>query len=171
MPRVSFRKGGLIGLLLLALLLLAVAVAVLARPGWLFGARCVAPPDGKIFVGVTYGCATLPSTAEGQGVIHWVIVDLTAPGIEIYVTPLDRSALEQGWEYRLRWISDVMNSERLAVAINGTLFTSATPAWRPRLPGDLANAVETAVSNHVMNHFWEHTYLLWFDDQLTPHLR
>lgn len=170
MPGVNFRKGGQIGLVLLLVLLLAVAVALFVRPASLFGARCMTPSDGKIFVGVTYGCAILPTTAESRDAIHWVVVDLSAPGIELYVTPLDRSALDQGWEYRLHWISDVMDSERLAVAINGTLFTSAS-TWRPRLPGDLANAVETAVSNHVVNHVWEHTYLLWFDDQLIPHLR
>jgi hypothetical protein len=83
---------------------------------------------------------------------------------------LDRSAVKEGWQYRLRWIDDVVKTEDLAVAINGTLFTS-TPAWRPRMPGDLAKGVETAVSDHVVSHLWEHTYLLWFDDQLAPHLR
>src|SRR4029077_10812844 len=29
---------------------------------------------------------------------------------------------------------------------------------------------ETMVADHVVNHLWEHTYLLWFDDQLTPHM-
>jgi hypothetical protein len=27
------------------------------------------------------------------------------------------------------------------------------------------------VADHVVSHLWEQTYLLWFDDQLTPHLR
>jgi hypothetical protein len=70
----------------------------------------------------------------------------------------------------LRWIDDVIKDERLAVAINGTLFTSKY-GWRPRLPGDFANGVETVVSDHVASHFWEHTYLLWFDDDLNPYLR
>jgi len=43
--------------------------------------------------------------------------------------------------------------------------------WRLRFAGDLANADETVVSNHAVNHVSEHSYLLWFDDQLTPHLR
>jgi hypothetical protein len=101
--------------------------------------------------------------------LHWVRVELDAPGIELYVSPLDRFALEQGWQYRLRWIADVVKDERLAVAINGTLFTSQD-RWL-RLPGDLANGVETVVSDHVASHFWEHTYLLWFDDDLKAHLR
>ena len=39
------------------------------------------------------------------------------------------------------------------------------------MSGDLANGVETVVADHVVSHVWEDTYLLWFDDQLTPHLR
>ena len=97
-------------------------------------------------------------------------VDLTAPGIELYVTPKDPTAVSQGWQYRLRRVGDVVDREHLAVAINGTLFTSNS-SWRPRMSGDLANGVETVVADHVVSHVWEHTYLLWFDDQLTPHLR
>ena len=33
------------------------------------------------------------STSEGSGLMHWVRVDLTAPGIELYVTPLDPQAV------------------------------------------------------------------------------
>jgi Phosphodiester glycosidase len=43
--------------------------------------------------------------------------------------------------------------------------------WRPRLPGDLAKGGETVVADHVVSHVSEHTYLLWFDDQLAPYLR
>jgi hypothetical protein len=149
---------------------LALAVALMAftaadSADW---ERCPPQPT-KIFSGVTYGCERLERTEQGHGVLHWVRVELDDPGIELYVSPLDRSALEEGWQYRLRWIADVVSDERLAVAINGTLFTSQR-TWL-RLPGDLANGVETVVSDHVASHFWEHTYLLWFDDDLKAHLR
>jgi hypothetical protein len=39
------------------------------------------------------------------------------------------------------------------------------------MAGDLANSVETVVADHVVSHVWEHTYLLWFNEQLTPHVR
>ena len=39
------------------------------------------------------------------------------------------------------------------------------------MSGDLAESVETMVADHVVSHLWEHTYLLWFDDQLMPHLQ
>ena len=51
------------------------------------------------------------------------------------------------------------------------IFSGITYSWRPRLPGDLAKGVETVVSDHVTSHLWEHTYLLWFDDNLNAHLR
>jgi hypothetical protein len=123
----------------------------------------------EIFAGVTYGCDRLRTSAEGSGLVHWVRVDLTTPGIELYVTPLDPIAVEQGWQYRLRRTEDVIDSERLAVVINACLFTSNS-GWL-RMSGDLAKSVETVVSNHVVSHLWEHTYLLWFDDRLTPHLK
>jgi hypothetical protein len=150
---------------------LGLAVALMAFTGAdsAYWERCP-PQPAKIFSGVTYGCERLQRTEQGHGVLHWVRVELEAPGIELYVSPLDRSALEQGWQYRLWWIAEVVSDERLAVAINGTLFTSKY-RWRPQLPGDLANGVETVVSDRVASHFWEHTYLLWFDDDLKAHLR
>src|SRR5947207_793257 len=118
---------------------LGLAVALMAFAGadsatW---ERC-APQPRDIFLGVAYGCERLERTEQGHGILHWVRVELEAPGIELYVTPLDPSALAQGSQYRLRWIDDLVKDERLAVAINGTLFTSK-PSWRPRLPADFAN--------------------------------
>ena len=87
--------------------------------------RCQsAASSTEIFRGVTYGCATLRATEEGNGLIHWVQIDLTVPGIELFVTPLEHSAVAQGWQYRLRGTEDVVKSEHLAVAINAALFTS-----------------------------------------------
>lgn len=152
-----------------AKLALAFLLALLATSDSVRSERC-APEPRAIFQGVTYGCERLERTEQGQGLLHWVRIDLQAPGIELYVTPLDPSAIEAGAQYRLRWIGDVARSENLSVAINGALFSSK-PNWRPQLAGDLAKGVETVVSDHVASHLWEHTYLLWFDDQLNPRLR
>jgi Phosphodiester glycosidase len=126
-------------------------------------------PPTDIFEGITYGREFLATTEEGGGVIHWVRIELTAPGIELYVTPLDPSAVAQGWQYRLRWIGDVVSREHLAVAINGTYFASQSPWWI-RMSGDLATSVETLVADHVVSHSSPGTYLLWFNDQLTPRM-
>src|SRR5215510_11510767 len=128
------------------------------------------PPAAEIFVGITYGCKQLEPSAEARGVVHWVRIDLTASGITPFVTSKDPTAVSQGWQYRLRRVADVVAKEHLAVAINGTLFRPES-SWLVHKSGDLANAVEPVVADHTISHVWLDTYLLWFDDQLTPHLR
>jgi Phosphodiester glycosidase len=123
----------------------------------------------EIYHGITYGCERVESSAEGSGLIHWVRVDLTAPGVSLYVTPLDPDAVAEGWQYRLERPAAVLEKEKLAVCINGTLFTSDS-GWL-RQSGDLARSVETVVADHQVSHVWEHTYLLWFDDKLVPQLK
>jgi hypothetical protein len=99
-----------------------------------------------------------------------VRIDLTARGIALYVTSQDPTAVSQGWQYRLRRVGEVVAKEHLAVAINGTLFLAKSNRLLP-LSGDLANAKEPVVADHTISHVWGDIYLLWFDDQLTPHLR
>jgi len=157
-----------------AVLWIVAAVAILLTIGITLGPASWACRGSEIrseiFQGVTYGCRELNPTEEGSGAIHWVRIDLTAPGIELYVTPLDAAAIAEGWQYRLRRVKDVLNQQRLAVAINGTLFTSDSN-WLMRMSGDFARGGETVVADHVVSHVWEHTYLLWFDDALEPQLQ
>jgi hypothetical protein len=124
----------------------------------------------EIFEGITYGCKQMEPSERASGVVHWVRINLAAPGIAPYVTSKDPAAVSQGWQYRLRRVGDVVASEHLAVAINGTLFSSKSSRLLP-MSGDLANAVNPAVADHIISHVrLLDTYLLWFDDQLTPHL-
>jgi hypothetical protein len=124
-----------------------------------------------IFKGVTYGCKQLQPSEEASGVVHWVRINMMAPGITPYVTGKDPTAVNQGWQYRLRRVGDVVAREHLAVAINGTLFRSKSIRLLP-MSGDLANVVNPVVADHIISHVsLLDTYLLWFDDQLTPHLR
>jgi len=127
------------------------------------------PAAAEIFEGITYGCKQLEPSKQARGVVHWVRINLTAPGIGVYVTSKDPTAVSQGWQYRLRQVADVVASEHLAVAINGTFFGSQSNWWRRS--GDLANSNEPVVADHVISHLPLDSYLLWFDDQLTPHLR
>jgi hypothetical protein len=97
-----------------------------------------------------------------------VRVDLTVPGVELYVTPLDASAVARGWQYRLRPIKEVVEREHLAVAVNATYFATASGSSL-RFSGDLARSMQTLVSDHIIAHGpWEAS-LLWFDAQLVPH--
>ena len=96
------------------------------------------PAAVEIFEGITYGCKQLVPGEQARGVVHWVRINLTAPGIVPYVTSKDPTAVSQGWQYRLRRVADVVASEHLAVAINGTFFSSKSNWWRRS--GDLANS-------------------------------
>jgi hypothetical protein len=126
--------------------------------------------ETEIFVGVRYGCRILSHTEEGSGPMHWVRVDLSAPGVGLYVTPKDHSLEASGYQYRLHRVGTVVETERLAVAVNGSMFTKE-PAWIPGYwPGQRANGLETVVANGRVSHLWEHTYLLWFDAELIPTL-
>jgi len=151
-------------------LVVIVSLGALAAGGFVWWDRRGAQVPTEIFNGITYGCERLEATEEGSGLLHWARIDLTASGIELYVTPLDASAIAQGWQYSLRQIKDIVDREHLAIATNATLFTSNS-GWRAQMTGDLAKSVETVVAEHVVSHVWEHTYLLWFDDQMTPQLR
>ena len=150
----------------LALLMCLAAIAAGA-------ARIIGPqPLGpiEIFPGVSFRSDILPVTEEGGGRVDVVITDLRAPGLQLYVTPLDPAALAKGFRYRLRWISEVTRTERLSVVINAAMFASQSPFWFS-LPGDLANsAFGTLVADHVVADV-QHSDLLWFDDQLQSHLR
>jgi len=122
----------------------------------------------ELFRGVTYECRKLPESPEGSGLVHVVRVDLVAPGIELFVTPLDEQAVEEGYQYRLDYASRAAERENLALAVNAAMF-EADSSWFPRA-GDFARGHETLVADGVVSHVHEHSYLLWFDRQLGAHL-
>src|SRR5262249_29979966 len=102
--------------------------------GAVYKDRCELSVPTEIFEGITYGCKRLDTTEEGNGLVHWMSINLATPDIELYVTPLDPVAVAQGWQYRLRRVGDVVDEEKLEVAVNGTLFESHS-RWRPRMAG------------------------------------
>jgi hypothetical protein len=157
----------------LALLMCLAAIAaweiIGPRVAWIIGPQ----PLGRveIFPGVSFRTDILPVTEEGGGRVHVVVTDLRAPGLQLYVTPLDPAALAKGFHYRLRRISEVTRTEQLSVVVNGAMFGSQPPFWVP-LPGDLANsAYGTLVADHVVADVQHASDVLWFDDQLQSHLR
>jgi hypothetical protein len=123
-------------------------------------------PPTEIYHGVTYGCERLEANDQGSGLMHWVRVDLNAPGIELYVTALDPQAVDRGWQYRLQRTATVVNREQLAVAINATYFSSDS-RWIA-MTGDFARSMEATIADYVVSHIPEYTYLLCFDDHLAP---
>jgi hypothetical protein len=161
------RKRRLVRLGWLCAVTLLVAALLAAGYLWLSYHGPAAPV--QVYRGITYSCEALPTTPESGGLLHLVKVDLSAPGVRFYITPLNPASQARGWQYRLQYVPLVVRRQGLAVAVNGTLFRSDDPL-HIQLAGDDAHALETLVANHVVSHFWQHTYLLWWDDLNIAHL-
>ena len=84
------------------------------------------PTAAEIFEGITYGCKQMEPSREASGVVHWVRINLTVPGIAPYVTSKDPTAASQGWQYRLRRVADV-----LAVSILRSASTALCSVLNP----------------------------------------
>lgn len=147
---------------------LGLLAMVLAAAGWWVYDRRTPVAPTEIFKGVTYSCEQLPATPESGGLMHLVKIDLKTPGLELYVTPLDPPAVEQGGETFLRWLPFAAKDAKLSVATNACMFMSG--GWPPRKPGDLAKSAETIVIDGKIVHEDPHSFILWFDDELTPHM-
>jgi hypothetical protein len=143
-------------------------VAATAYAGYSWWTRPRPMPPTEIFRGIVYSCEQI-DTDECRGLMCLVRVDLTAPGIGLYLTPLDPEAVNQGYQYRLASAADVLRREALAVVVNGTYFSAKSGLFYRT--GDLANGVQTIVADGEMNHELDrNSYMLWFDSDLTPHI-
>jgi hypothetical protein len=120
-------------------------------------------PRREIYRGVFY-----ESWQGEHGVVHLIEVDLTAPGVDLYLTPLDADAKANGHQYRLDYVRNVARAEGLAVAVNGTMFSS--DSYLVPMVGDFATSIDTIVADHEISHLHERDFMLWFDDLLKPHL-
>jgi len=120
-------------------------------------------PHTEIYRGVYYR-----SYREPFGRVHLVEVDLTQPGVELYMTPLDREAVAAGYQYRLDYVRNAARANGLAVAINGTFFSADT--YLVPMVGDFARSVDSIIANYRLNHLHPLDYLLWFDERLTPYV-
>jgi hypothetical protein len=140
-------------------------IVVLAWLGYRWWAMRSPVVPTEIYRGVIYACERLAEDGQGAGLMHWVRVDLAAPGVGLYTTPVDPT-LTPPWQQRLRYTGAVASAQRLAVTVNGTLYAAA--GWP--FPGRAARGTETVISEHAMNHPDPNSFLLWFEDDLTPHL-
>lgn len=162
--KIKGKKRSRFGRVILGLL----AITALAGSAWALWRHHGPAPEREIFQGITYGCEKLPDTPQSGGLFHWACADLNVAGVSLYITPMDEDARSHGFEYKLRHVSTAVSDAHLAAAVNGTLFSSDSHFIR--LPGDLATSIETVVADHVENHLHIHTYLMWWDDQMTAHL-
>ncbi|MES3629153.1 MAG: phosphodiester glycosidase family protein [Longimonas sp.] len=125
-------------------------------------------PETEVFAGVYYTALDVEAAGyPGRGMAHIARVDLTAPGVEVFVTPMDAHALRRGQQYRLRYTWQMAWQHDLAVAVNGTLFEPPPIGYWPY---STARGHHTAVSNGIVSHVNPSSWLLWFDDDQVPHL-
>jgi len=122
-------------------------------------------PEREIYRGVYYRRMQLPRTTAGWGNVHVVRIDLQAPGIQLFVTPMENQSERP---YRLTMINRTVREQDLAVAVNGPPFDAHRAPFP--FPGERAHSVETVVSDHVVGHQGPHSYLLWFDDNNRAHV-
>lgn len=150
-------------------LLTGVAIVLLILGGYAYWTSRVAPhPTTEVFKGVHY--TALDMEAEGyygEGLAHIARVDLTTPGIELFTTPVDPRALKAGYQYRLRYTWQMAWQQNLAVVVNGTLFRTPTKAYWPYR---YAHGHHTVISDGELSHLNPSSYLLWFEEDHTPHL-
>ena len=145
-------------------LLLAGVLAATER--WMYGRQPIGPVE--IFSGVSYTCERIEGQKDASGLCYLVQVDLRTPGIELYATPLDPQAVAEGQQYKLETAESVAGRERLAVCINGVLFSSAS-RWLRR-SGQLARGSELIIADGTASQLDRNNFLVWFDRQRTPHI-
>ncbi len=143
-------------------------ILLLISGGYLWWSYHGPQGETEIYRGIFYSCLRVPQGPQSGGLLHLVRADLNAPGVNFYITPLDRADAASGWEYRLRLVPGVVREQNLAAAVNATLFKLEPQVLG--FPGDRADGSETLVVDHVVNHVDPNTYLLWWDDQLMAHL-
>jgi exopolysaccharide biosynthesis protein len=106
--------------------------------------------------------------------MHLVKVDLRQPGIGLYVTPRDPEAVKQGWQYRLEHTLSAARRQNLAVATNAVFFhaqgVGRIGMTRLYRPGQLARAQQTVIADGQASHNYLRGHLVWFDEELMPHL-
>ena len=159
---------GPVYVLVLVTLLIGAALA-----GWMFNPRDPVART-EIYQGVYYTCELLPDTDAMGGLMHVIEVDLTAPGIELFITPPDPRVVRHHapWTHRLRYVWQSAYREDLAATTNATFFSCRlSKPGRPTVyvPGDLASSVQTIIADGQTVQISKDTRLLWFERDLTPH--
>jgi Phosphodiester glycosidase len=148
-----------------AALLVALTLAGWAAYAWWTRRGPTRPVE--IFRGVVYSCRDIEAD-DCHGLVHIVKIDLAAPGIGLYLTPLDPKAVSQGYQYRLVDAASVARREDLAVVVNGGYFSADSGLFYES--GDLARGNETVIADGEISQLDPKSYMLWFEPDLTPHI-
>lgn len=150
----------------MGLLLLLVALA-----GFLLWRFLLPTPVKKteIFRGVHYLSTVIENVEGERSRMMMFEIELDAPGLEFFIRPFDPEAIEEGEEYVLRWPDLEVLRHDLALLINGTRYKPGD--WWRSYPGARVSSVESLVLDGQDAHHHEHSYLIWFDETLLPHVQ
>lgn len=149
---------------MLGLLLLWSAVHLL-----LGGARPapVPHPETEVFAGVHYTALNLQSRGYADnGRAYIARIDLTAPHLDLFVTPPDARTDSTAW-YRLRYPWQVAWRHDLDVVVNGALFQPPRYGYWPHA---WARGHHTTIANGTASHINPNSFLLWLTDDRVPYL-
>lgn len=122
----------------------------------------------EIFRGVHYFSTTIKNIEGDSSRVMGFEIELDAPGVEFFIRPLDTAAVEQGAHYNLRWPDLEVLRQDLSVLINGVLYHPGQ--WTKSYPGAKVSAVESLIIDGELTHLDPHSYLIWFDETLLPHV-
>lgn len=147
----------------------AVCLLVLAAAagGWYWWQRPVAVSPRKIAPGVTYWSEKVSLGGREADWVWAAQIDLTHPGIGLHVTEPRDQPQYPAFPYPLRFMGSHAADAGLTVAINGPLFDKTSRWYRPGTPG---RPKQTIVARGRVSHVNPHSYLMWFDRDLTPHV-
>jgi len=145
-----------------------ILLVLLVGVGWhLWSRRPVAVSPRRIAPGVTYWAETVSLGGREADWVRVAEIDLTHPGIELHVTEPQANPQDPAFPYPLRFVGAQAAEAGLTVAINGTLF-ERTSRWY--WPGTPAHPRETIVARGQVSHVHPHSFLMWFERDLTPHV-
>jgi len=122
----------------------------------------------EIFKGVQYVSAKIENMDGTSGRMMAFEIELDAPGVEFFIRPLDPAATGEGEQYVLRWADLEVWRHELAILVNGALYRPGD--WWRSYPGARVSAVESLVIDGKLSHHHKHSYLIWFDETLLPHV-
>jgi hypothetical protein len=152
-------------------LLLGIIVAAVVT-GISFLYRPATMERTEIYKGVYLTVEELPKSAEGSGRVMIAEVHWKTPGVRIANRPFDYQFSPENpiaSHYNLTLADWALSREGAALLVNTTRY--APDAVTASYPGNAVRSVETVVTDGRVSHVHDHSYLIFWDDDMEAHLQ
>lgn len=124
-------------------------------------------PETEVRPGLHYTALDVQASGYADtGRAYLARIDLTAPDVELFVTPPDARTDSTAW-YRLRYPWQVAWTHDLDLVVNGALFR---PPRHGYWPFSWARGHHTTIADGTASHINPKSYLLWLTRDRVPHL-